>query len=311
MAELPFIKFYPSDWLGSTKLRGVSLAARGVWIDLLAIMWECTPRGTLTVAGRPLSVTEAAKRVHGPIKAVERAIEELLDEGVADMMDNGTIFSARMMKDAAIHEVRSEAGARGGKASLGSAKQTSSKRLNLLEQNAKQNNSKTSNFAQPSEGRSQKPETRAAAEGTEPAAAAAGNRREGEAAEALTAVLVSHGIGEPVLSELSASGIEPSFANAVCLKAKRAGKGPGVIVNELRTAAAAQKANAAASSATRATREAFGSVWGVMSHEARERARNAYRDMKPHMRQYTGGAIEDLGAFQAWVCEQASAEVAA
>ncbi len=143
------------------------------------------------------------------------------------------------------------------------------------------------------------------------AVASAGGEEEARSGQAVAGILLSHGIGEPALSELAASGIEPSFANAVCLKAKRAGKGPGVIVNELRTAAAAQKANAAASAAARSTRNAFAAVWGSMSHEARQRARNAYRELKPHMRHYTGGAIEDLGAFQAWVCEQARGEVAA
>ena len=39
----PWIKFYPRDWRGDQALRVVSLAARGLWIEMLSIMHEGQP----------------------------------------------------------------------------------------------------------------------------------------------------------------------------------------------------------------------------------------------------------------------------
>ena len=128
--------------------------------------------------------------------------------------------------------------------------------------------------------------------------------------EARTALIEFH-IGEPSLSELAQSGLNGAEVRSICRRIRSAGKGQGVMVNELRTAAQARKANAGATMAARATRDAWTTLWGSMNHETREKAREAYRTAKPHMRQYTGGAIEDLPGFQVWLCERSRGEVAA
>ena len=38
MSESPWIKFYPSDWLAGT--RGMSATEAGVYINLIAMMYE-------------------------------------------------------------------------------------------------------------------------------------------------------------------------------------------------------------------------------------------------------------------------------
>lgn len=300
MADLPFIKFYPSDWLGSTKLRGVSLAAKGVWIDLLAIMWECTPRGTLTVNGRALTVQEAAARVHGPTKAVAKAIDELLAQGVAERRPDGTIFSARMVKDAQIHEVRAEAGSKGGRQTV-----------DLLKQRPKQTSSKdeavASVFAQPSEARVQKPETRAAAESTE--TAAAGELREED--PAVRSFLLGAGIGEPALSELASLGVSVGKVRAIIDAAKREGKGPGVIVQNVRAEAQRAKAKATVDMGAQAARTEWAAFWEAVPLDQRMGLRESYIRMNPHMSQYTGGPIEDLPKFRAWAAQAIRSRVGA
>lgn len=114
MADLPFFKFYPSDWLGSIKLRGVSLAAKGVWIDLLAIMWGCHPRGTLTVSGRAMTVRDAATMLHGNPKQNAKLIEELLEGQVLSRRPDGLMYSERLVKEWNIYQIRADAGAKGG-----------------------------------------------------------------------------------------------------------------------------------------------------------------------------------------------------
>jgi hypothetical protein len=45
MSKLPFMQFYPSDWIKDT--RCLSLDARGAWIDLICALWESPTRGLL------------------------------------------------------------------------------------------------------------------------------------------------------------------------------------------------------------------------------------------------------------------------
>lgn len=47
LSKLPSMQFYPHDWLSDPSLRSVSLAARGLWIDLLCLMWDAPERGVL------------------------------------------------------------------------------------------------------------------------------------------------------------------------------------------------------------------------------------------------------------------------
>ena len=44
----PSFQFYPGDWLHDTGLRACSLAARGLWIDIVCFMHQAEPYGHLT-----------------------------------------------------------------------------------------------------------------------------------------------------------------------------------------------------------------------------------------------------------------------
>lgn len=114
MAELPYMRFFTSDWLGSTSLRRVSLAAKGVWIEMLCLMWANTPRGELSRRGKPESIEDIASMIHGDRAQVIAAIKELIEAEVADTREDGTIFSRRMVADVSLSESRADAGRRGG-----------------------------------------------------------------------------------------------------------------------------------------------------------------------------------------------------
>jgi len=49
----PWLKFFPSDWRADPALRMCSLAARGLWIEMLCLMHEARPHGSLLVNGKP------------------------------------------------------------------------------------------------------------------------------------------------------------------------------------------------------------------------------------------------------------------
>ncbi len=119
----PSFQFYPGDWLKDPDLRRCSPAARGVWIDVLCLMFECEPRGLLTTNGKPWSVEEVSKILAGASALLEVSLRELIDKGVCDLdPDTGAIMSRRMVRDEALRQERALSGRKGGL-----AKQTASK----------------------------------------------------------------------------------------------------------------------------------------------------------------------------------------
>lgn len=115
MAELPYLKFYTSDWLGSGTLRGVSWAGQGVLVSVLCLMWGCKPQdGRLTTEGTPWSLDELVDRLRGKSKAeTRRCVQELLTHK-ALTMEGGAICSPRMMRDIRRFEAKRNAGSKGG-----------------------------------------------------------------------------------------------------------------------------------------------------------------------------------------------------
>ena len=50
--SVAWFKFYPSDWRADPALRMCSIAARGLWMEMLCVMHEATPRGSLLINGK-------------------------------------------------------------------------------------------------------------------------------------------------------------------------------------------------------------------------------------------------------------------
>ena len=67
----PWLKFFPSDWWADPALRMCSLAARGLWIEMLCLMHEARPHGSLLVSGRPVTAAQLANLVGGSVAEVE------------------------------------------------------------------------------------------------------------------------------------------------------------------------------------------------------------------------------------------------
>jgi hypothetical protein len=107
--------FYTGDWLKDLALRSVSLAARGLWIDLLALMFHCPRPGLLQQAnGSPMSAIQIARMTGcSPDEAVA-VLAELDAAGVFSRTADGVIYSRRMVRDGHKRQLCSEAGKRGG-----------------------------------------------------------------------------------------------------------------------------------------------------------------------------------------------------
>jgi hypothetical protein len=112
--QKPWFKFWPSDWRGDEKLRVCSLAARGLWIECLALMHKAEPYGHLLVNGVPPTLQELGKLVAATAGETARVLEELKAKGVCSVTEAGVIFSRRMVRDKAKELQASVDGKRGG-----------------------------------------------------------------------------------------------------------------------------------------------------------------------------------------------------
>ncbi|MQX66324.1 DUF1376 domain-containing protein [Sinorhizobium meliloti] len=106
MAKMPWIRFFPSDWLAGT--RGMSAVETGVYITLIATMYE---------RGEPIPEDHArlARLCGASNSAFAKAIETLIDEGKIIRVDGG-LWNDRVEKEQVYLSERSEVGSRAARA---------------------------------------------------------------------------------------------------------------------------------------------------------------------------------------------------
>lgn len=114
----PWIKFYPSDWRADPCLRMCGLSARGLWMEMLALMHEGEPYGHLTINGRQITEKQLATLVGCPLPELRDLLAELSNAGVFSKTDQGVIYSRRMERDKAKAEYDRENGKGGGNPKL-------------------------------------------------------------------------------------------------------------------------------------------------------------------------------------------------
>lgn len=117
--EVSWVKWHFSKWLGDPALRMCSLAARGLWADLLAIMHECEPYGYLRLGERSPSDREIARLVGtSHVKQVHESLAELISNRVCGVTADGVIFCRRMVRDKKTRDEGRRNGATGGNPAL-------------------------------------------------------------------------------------------------------------------------------------------------------------------------------------------------
>jgi hypothetical protein len=95
----PWLKFYPADWRADPALRMCSIAARGLWMEMLCVMHEANPRGVLLVNERPVTERQLAALAGVDLKTTTALLAELAEAGVFSRSDDGAIYSRRMRRD--------------------------------------------------------------------------------------------------------------------------------------------------------------------------------------------------------------------
>lgn len=119
-SDLPWLKFHPAAWLADQCLRMCSLAAQGLWIGMLALMFNARRRGFLeTAAGKPMSDEMLARLFCSSVEEIQHRRRELEAAGVPSIEDRtGIWYSRRMVRDEARRMRNTDNGRRGGNPAL-------------------------------------------------------------------------------------------------------------------------------------------------------------------------------------------------
>lgn len=96
MPKLPYMKWFPADWIRDT--RSLSLAAKGAWIDIINFAWEAERRGILTMPIRSLARSLGASE-----EETRAVLDELGDFGICEVVTLGngevTVECRRMKRE--------------------------------------------------------------------------------------------------------------------------------------------------------------------------------------------------------------------
>jgi hypothetical protein len=112
----PAFQFYPKDWREDLALQSCSLAAQGLWINMMCLMHAGTPYGHLAVNGHPMADADASRLLGVSLAEYRRLVKELETKGVPGRDSGEVLFSRRMVRDEHIRAVRASSGSLGGQA---------------------------------------------------------------------------------------------------------------------------------------------------------------------------------------------------
>ena len=111
----PSLQWYPADWRGDKELKLCTLQERGLWMELLMLMFYSNPRGVLEHDAREVCVLCGLGTRPSSVARVARLMESLVDKKVASRNGDGRMYSRRMYRDFnGLREKRAEAGKKGG-----------------------------------------------------------------------------------------------------------------------------------------------------------------------------------------------------
>lgn len=120
MAKLPSFQFYPGDWKKDAGVQALSYEERGIWFELMLMMFESPERGKLIFrTGTPIPEDAVARALGLDKQKVNQILSKLLEYGVASKEEEtGIIYCRRMVRDAELSKKRAEVGKMGGNPNL-------------------------------------------------------------------------------------------------------------------------------------------------------------------------------------------------
>lgn len=111
----PAFQFYVGDWKKDPELRSCSLEARGLWLELMLIMYENHEhRGYLErTGGGQYTEAQLCRIIGTDVETYRRGWTELVEAQVPSF-EGGIVFCRKIVRDEHIRQVRSAAGKLGG-----------------------------------------------------------------------------------------------------------------------------------------------------------------------------------------------------
>ncbi len=131
--QRPADLWFWDDWFSSIDLKLCSLAAQGLWINLLGFMSRSEIKGALLINGKQISSKDIATLLGKTEAEITPLLEELEAHGVYSKLQDGTVINRRMYREAALRRVRAEAGRLGGKSKKQNESKSESKPQATLE----------------------------------------------------------------------------------------------------------------------------------------------------------------------------------
>lgn len=107
MSKLPYLQFFPGDWLRDP-VSGCSLEAQGLWLRMMFLMHDSERYGYLQTNGSPTPPGSIARRCGCTPAQYDALYLELSEAGVPSVTPSGVIFSRRMVRDTEVRAQNAE-----------------------------------------------------------------------------------------------------------------------------------------------------------------------------------------------------------
>lgn len=115
MSKLPYIPWYIGDWRKDPGVQALTFHDRGIWFEILCLMYESQDRGKLLLNGQPMPDDALARLLGLDKQVLSASLTKILDYGVASRCEStGALMNRRMVKDEELRKVRQESGRLGG-----------------------------------------------------------------------------------------------------------------------------------------------------------------------------------------------------
>ena len=112
---LPAMPMYVGDWRKDPRVRALDYRLRGIWVEILCLMWESEYRGKLLLKGKAITPELAAKLLGLSKQDASTALKQLEAEGPADRdPETGALTCDWMLVSEDRRRAKAEAGRLGG-----------------------------------------------------------------------------------------------------------------------------------------------------------------------------------------------------
>lgn len=113
---MPFLKWFPRDWLASMDVRALPPSTRALWFDILNLMHLSPKYGYLLKSnGLTYSDADLAGVLNMDVLEVKNSLKILAKCCIYSCDSNGLIYNRRMVRDIELYRKRASAGSKGGK----------------------------------------------------------------------------------------------------------------------------------------------------------------------------------------------------